>query len=236
MDLEQLRYYTRWHHHANERRYDAVADPRAFVHVDPTAVEFYTTEVPLNWGLGRIEGGDWDREDRLNRLEETVTYRSLVQRFEDGTPWEETPLYDRASEQFEAGDSFRGYETLAEFREVRCAYLDDLYRSIDKEGYRPNAEATHEMADEDNPFEAAYANHLEPLVVIGREGGIHWAEGYHRLVVAAILGLDSIPVYVLCRHEGWQRIRDRIHASGGVPADLEPYRGHPDLADVAPDP
>jgi hypothetical protein len=38
---------------------------------------------------------------------------------------------------------------------------------------------------------------------------------------------------VLCRHAGWQRIRDKIaEAGGGLPGELEGYREHPDLAEL----
>lgn len=229
MDLGRFRYYTAWHHVANRRRYDAPADPWKLLRVTPGGVEYYTSEVALNWGLGRVEGGDWDREANLKRLDETVVYRGLVQRFEADRNWEETALYERAAEAFAERGSFRGYDSLAAFRDVRCAYLDDLYRSIAEDGYRPNEAAGHEKPAEDNAFEGAYANHLEPLVVVGREGGIYWAEGYHRLVLAAILGVEAIPVYALCRHVRWQRVRDRVaDASGGdLAAD-----GLPDGADL----
>ncbi|PSQ49284.1 hypothetical protein BRD19_04365 [Halobacteriales archaeon SW_7_65_23] len=105
---------------------------------------------------------------------------------------------------------------------------------MDSEGYRPNAEGGHENpAAAENAFENAYAHYLEPLIAIGRDGEVIWVEGYHRLGIAAVLGLDAIPVQVLCRHAGWQRIRDKIaEASGGLPGELEEYREHPDLAEL----
>jgi len=104
----------------------------------------------------------------------------------------------------------RGYESPSEYVRVRCAYLDNLFKSIRDDGYRSNAAAYHEMATEDNKFEDAYANHLDPLVAISRTGEIYWLEGYHRFAIASILELEEIPVYVLCRHEEWQRVRDAL--------------------------
>lgn len=234
MNLPRFRYYTRWHQFANRQRYDAPADPWRLVRVSPTDVEYYTSECRLHWGMGRVEAGDWDCEGDRSRFEETTLYRGLEQRFVDGREWEETALYERAKAQFEDGGTFRGYESLAEFRDVRCEYVDDLYRRIEEEGYRPNAQADHESASDDNPSEAAYAHHLEPLVVVGPTGEIHWAEGYHRLAIASILDLDEIPVYVLCRHEEWQRVRDRFHGVSGSerPPELEPHLDHPDVQDL----
>jgi len=234
MNLRQFRYYTRWHQFANRQRYAAPAEPWRLVRVSPTSVEHYTSECRLDWGMGQVEDGDWDREGDRNRFEETTLYRGLEQRFVDGREWEETALYERAKAQFEDGGTVRGYGSLAEFRNVRCEYVDDLFRRIEAEGYRPNAQADHESASDDNPSEAAYAHRLEPLVVVGRAGEMYWAEGYHRLAIASILDLDEIPVYVLRRHEEWQRVRDEIHGASGpeLPPELESHRDHPDVRDV----
>lgn len=234
MNLDQFWQYTAWHQHANERNYEAPAAPRKLLRVDPSSVKWYLPDVRLDLGLGRIEGGTWDCEENRALVRETTTYRGLVQRFEDGRDWEETALYRRVADQFESRESVRGYESLETFRNIRCAYLDDLFRDIEREGYRPNADATHERADSDNAFEDAYANHLEPLVAVGRDGEIYWFEGYHRFAIASILSLDEIPVYALLRHANWQRIRDRIHAidPSDRPRELEDHLEHPDVQDV----
>lgn len=233
MDLGQFHYYTGWHHQVNRRKYDAPADPRKLLPVSPDDVTYYNGELRLNWGLGRVQGGDWDRKENCCRIRETTLYRGLTQRFEDGYDWEETALYQRARDRFESDERFRGYESLAEFRSIRCEYIDDLFRKTDREGYRPNADVTHEKASDDNPFEDAYANHLDPLVVIGRAGDIHWTEGNHRFVIASILDLDEIPVYVLCRHENWQAVRDRVKGTpaGELPSELVAHLDHPDVQD-----
>ncbi|WP_433625414.1 hypothetical protein [Halomicrococcus sp. NG-SE-24] len=237
MNLGRFRHYTDWHRHVNGKRYDAPADPWKLLPVSPDDVTYYNDELRLNWGLGRVQGGDWDGEENCRPFRETTLYRGLEQRFEDGRDWEETALYRWAEEQFESGETVRGYESMAEFRTVRCEYIDELFRRIDREGYRPNEEAAHEKATDDNPFEDAYANHLEPLVVIGRDGEVYWTEGNHRFAIASILDVDAIPVYVLCRHENWQAVRDRLHDTPReeLPSELEAYLGHPDVQDVRPE-
>lgn len=234
VNLERLRSRTAWTRVANERAYDAPADPWATVDVDPSAVEYFTRDCRLNWGLGRVRGGDWDRPEHCGRVRDVANYEGLVQRFAEGKDWTETVLYERASEQFVENGSFRGYDSLEAFRAVRLSYLDDLYETIRDEGYRPNREAAHEPPTDENAFETAYAHRLEPLVAIGRDGEVVWAEGYHRLAIAAVLGLDSIPVQVVRRHVEWQRVRDRVARAGraAVPDGVDP--DHPDLRDVTP--
>ena len=237
MDLDRLRYYTRWHAFANDRRYRAPADPWATVRIDPADLTYHNQTLRLDRGIGRVEGGDWDVDGR-GPFRETAAYRSIRRRHEDGDAWEETPLYRRAAEGFEAGERVRGYESVDEYRQVRCAYLDDLIRSIEKEGYRPNAEAGHEPASTENAFETAYAHRLEPLVAIGRDGEIQLCEGFHRASIASVVGLDRIPVNVLCRHEGWQRVRNRVATDQSTVRGREPPidpRYHPDLRGLLAD-
>lgn len=234
MSLDYFRHYTRWNRAANRRRYAAPADPWKVVQVDPTEVERYVT-VSLKWGLGRVRGGEWDRPENCERLDETTTAKGLRQRFEEGRPWEQTDYYEWASEQFREGDgndeanSVRGYETLAQFRDERLAAIDDLYESIRREGYRPNYETLSE-----DPSEVERVSDLEPFVVIGRSGQIRWNEGYHRLILSSILGVEEIPVYVVRRHEEWQRKRDEIcgRSVSELSAGLQKYADHPDMRDV----
>ena len=225
MDLDRFRHRTAWNQYVNEKLYEAPADPWEHVHVDPSRIETYCS-FRLDAGLGRVRGGTWD--EKTSPLRETATYRGLVQRFEEGRPWEETAIYSRAKAQFEdCACQLRGYGSLRAFREDRLQYIDGLYDSIATEGYRSNASATHDNPHaETNEFEGAYANRLDPMVAIGRDGEICWVEGYHRLILSRILGVESIPVYVLCRHVQWQETRDRVLTGSGGPS--EPH-DHPDL-------
>jgi hypothetical protein len=253
MDLESFWRYTRSHAAANDRRYRAPAAPRRLVHVDPGDVESYTGALPLNWGLGRVRGGDWDAPENRSAIRENSLYRGLRDRFVDGVAWADTAHYEHVADQFDEGAAVRGYDSLDAFRETRLAYLDDLYESIATDGYRANAtaavnddpeaghvpadddpEAGHVPADGDNAFETAYASKLEPLVVVGRDGEVVWTEGYHRFAIADVLDLDAIPVQVCCRHERWQRVRDAV-ATAGVESVTLPDgvdANHPDIADV----
>jgi hypothetical protein len=234
MDVDDFHYYSEWNHFANQRRYAAPADPRRLVWIDPAGVDRYTDEIPLLWGLGRVRGGDWDADEHCNALAETTTYEGLVQRFEEGRDWEDTVTYQRAEHAFEVDGTYRGYDSLDQYREVRLPYVDDLYRSIAADGYRPNAEATHDAATDENRFEDAYVHHVEPLVAIRRDGECLLTEGYHRFCIARIQGLDEIPVQVLCRHERWQRVRDRLHETDGatVTEEFGVDPDHPDLSDL----
>lgn len=225
MGLDYFRYYSAWNDHANRRRYAAPADPWQLIAVDPRDIDEWTM-VSLKWGLGRVRGGDWDREDR-RRLDETQLYQGLEERFLDEKPWEETAYYEWGREKLDDADSFRGCESIDEFVEKRCGGLDELVAAIRENGYSPNYERLY-----DSPADIEYIHEMEPIVVLDRDGEILLTEGYHRVMLSQLLGVDSIPAYVLRRHEQWQAIREETHERRRVPADSVAESDHPDLQDV----
>lgn len=216
---------TRWHAYANQERYDAPADPWRLVAVDPGTVGRFNS-IPFGSGLGQVRGGDWDQPDQCGRIENLPIYRGLKQRYHDGCGWEETAYYEWVAERFEVEVEYRGYETI----EDRLDAVDELHESMREQGYRPNRGVEY-----DDPREIRDVHALDPLVLVGRSGAIIWSEGFHRLVLAQLLRIKEVPVYVLQRHEQWQRIRDEI--AGSSPDDRRPelsaYLDHPDVTDIA---
>lgn len=226
MWLDDFRRRTAWNTHANERQYDAPAKPWRFVHVDPHDVEYFKT-ISLLWGLGRVRGGNWDLPENCRRIDELYILKGLAQRFKEGRKWTDTAYYETAVERLDEDGQFHGCETSEEFREGYLPALDDLYVDMRENGYRPNRGIVY-----DDPEDAEYIHDLEPMILVGRNGEIIWSEGYHRLVVARLLDVDSIPVYVIRRHEEWQEVRDRVASSEGRPSDRASYADHPDLRDL----
>lgn len=127
MDLDTFRRYTEWHDHVNQRSYEAPADPWKLVSIDPAEIEHCAPGIGL-YGLGRVEGGDWDQDPRT--VADLFVYEGLVQRFDEGRDWEETRYVEWAREQFESGERPRYYEDLNAFLDRRCEYVDDLYERI----------------------------------------------------------------------------------------------------------
>lgn len=227
----QFRCYTRlWGIHGR-LRYDAPTEPWATIEVDPDAVMEYVPDVELPWGLGRVRAGDWSsRENRLP-VADLPRYRGLVQHFEKGQDWEDTDYYDHLVARYADHDGPfpRGHDDFDSFWRDRRESHEALYQSMRDEGYRPNGAVEH-----DPETWGEFVHSLEPLVVVGHDGELLWSEGFGRLCVAKLLGVDSIPVYVLCRHERWQRTRERLSgtARGELSPALERYRDHPDVRGV----
>ena len=234
MVLDEFRSYTGWNDYANRQQYAAPADPWRLVHVDPNTIEEYRS-VYLLWGLGRVHGGDWDREDR-KPLDETKIYAGLRERYLDGKPWEETAYYEWGVEGLDGQESFRGCADIEEFVEGRCAALDRMVDDLRTNGYRPNRGRLY-----DSPEDIEYIHSMEPIVLVDRDGEFLLTEGYHRIVLAQLFDIETVPVYVLQRHERWQRVRDAVVERGSVPREIQADGNtdaidvddtHPDLQDV----
>jgi len=224
----QFEWYTRLWRIQNRLRYDVPTDPWATIAVDPAAVTHYAGDVELPWGLGRVQDGDWDRPPHRHPVEDLPRYRGLVQHFEEGRDWEETAYYAHLRDRYADHDGPfpRGHDDFDSFWRDRRDAHETLHRSIRDEGYRPNRAVEH-----DPETWGEYVHSLEPLVVVGRHGELLWTEGFGRLCVAKLLGVESIPVYVLCRHERWQRVRERLTGArpGSCSQALERHRDHPDV-------
>lgn len=228
VNLPDFRYYTEWHSLANDKHYDALADPWTQICVEPATPDRFTV-VSLLWGLGRVRGGTWDRPENCRRLTSNRMHEGLRQHFKEDRDWDETAYHDWVAESIEGEGHFRGYEDLETVIEEHYPAIDELYECMREEGYRANHGNVY-----DNPGEIEGVHELDPMVLVGRAGEVIWTEGFHRLYLARFLGIDEIPVYVLRRHVEWQRIRERTDAAphGTVPGDLSEYANHPDLRDV----
>jgi len=224
--IEPFRRYTAWHDWVNSRRFAAPAGVWDLIHVDPDRLDRYMS-VSLEWGLGRVRGGEWDRTGRES-LSETDVYTGLKERFVDGLPWAETAYYEWGREGLADAESFRGCGDIEEFVEGRCAALDEMVASIRTDGYRTNYGHLYDSA-----AAVEYIQQMEPIVCVGRDGDLFATEGYHRVALGQLLDVDSIPVHVLRRHEAWQQVRDVVSRGEEIPVDgVGP--SHPDLRDVHP--
>ena len=235
----QFEIYTNARYRIQKIISSAPADPWRPIDIDPSDVQYKAKPCKSQWGLGRIKGGDWDAPENLRPLEEHRIVKGLRQRYIDDLDWSDTVYVKEVKRKFDIGKGQRNYQTLNEFLEVRCAFVDDLYESIKMDGYRPNFAAEHVSPDIDHRNDPRNSHHrLEPLVAIGRDGEIYWRDGFHRLTIAQILGINSIPVNVIARHQRWQEIRDEIDAAqdpSELNSEIQRYLSHPDLTGIVPE-
>lgn len=223
-------YLTRVRGRIQRHRYAAPPVPFETIEVTPRNISWWNTELLKGWGLGQIQSGNWDTDERSRRLEENKTRHGLRQRFIEGREWEDTVYVRQAAEQINECGSFWGYQSLSEFKTQRCTYVDELYESIRENGYVPGKR--HDVPDIDvRQNTQKYRHRLEPFVSIGRGGRLFYVDGIHRFVIAEILDIE-IPVHVLARHARWQQIRDEVataRESGELAAEIRDKTPHPDL-------
>lgn len=172
-----------------------------------------------------VSGGEWDLD--APRFDETRLYRSLRDRFLEGKPWEETAYTEVVARENrrrreDSRQSWHGIDTQTDLQ-ARYAFLDGLYQSIATEGYRPAEE--RRPTDHDPLLPPAKS---EICVAVGRDGQFTLADGRHRLAIARVLGLESVPIHILRRHERWQARRDRLVLTGRGGGN------HPDLVGLSP--
>ena len=201
------------------------ADPFALLDVPPEritrSVISSATRTP-QWG--RVVAGDWDRV--REPFDERAVPRGIEQRFVEGRSWHETALFDAYVDQLERFGNAWGHTSLSGF-EKRCEAVERLYESMRAEGYKRQREL-------DGNVPGTLSGRLDEIHVdIGRGGELCWRSyGQHRLAIAKLLGLDSVPVFVHRRHQGWQAVRDEVRESS-APENVERVnRNHPDLREL----
>ncbi|CDK39722.1 hypothetical protein [Halorubrum sp. AJ67] len=141
-------------------------------------------------------------------MRETVLYRSLRNHFEADTPWDETALFAVLTEEIDAGRAvWHDCDTEAAVRR-RCERLDDLYETLRRDGYRSQLELARRNRVAPGPDAFPRVMRHEIAVDVSRDGEPLLVEGKHRLMLADLLGVDSVPAVVYVRHPEWLAKRD----------------------------
>ncbi len=237
------RMTTAWQRKARRRRIElstwlrcgrhhlAEIDPFRLIWMDPWEPERlmdYGSEEYLR-EVRDVRDGDWDLG--RPRLEDDGQYTSLLSHLRDGVPWKATPFVQEVLRRVARGQRFWHGCTTPEEVEERCAMIDDLFRTIQRDGYRTQRDL---IADGSSFARRARPPEFEEIVVnVDRNGAFIFVDGIHRLVIARTLHIKKVPASVLIRHRQWQEHRDSIvqdpHRVGGASLD------HPDLSYLVSD-
>jgi hypothetical protein len=166
-------------------------DPVSLRLVDPAEITGDSpNRPPIHWGS--VEDGDWDL--RATPFDDRAVPRALRLHYEEGVPWEETPLRGYFDEMMDRGGAW-GYRSREEFHE-RVADIEALVESIRRHGYRTRDELPNSGTTEPLP-----TTFDEVTVDVGRDGEYLYRNlGQHRIAVAKLLELDEIPVRIGTYH------------------------------------
>lgn len=209
------------------RKYAAPLRPTKVLHVDPTKITKIPVEkpsVPIPIVSG-VDGGNWDLETR--RVADDVVYESFEKHFLDEYPWKDTEYHSFMLDRIkDTSSEWRHYETL-EDAEKRYKALDRLYQNINEQGYKSQQELTDDQfvifSNKDKYGVPLPPEFKEISVYVSRDGEFQWAAGMHRLCIAKLVGIDTIPVRVRLRHKKWQEYRDSVYLN------RDETRMHPDI-------
>lgn len=145
--------------------------------VDPQAIRF---KISPHDDLKKVAGGDWDL-DRRHPLEQAVKHRSIVQRYVQRRPWEQTDLFTEVYVNRISRESIRGCNTMSDLIAQYYDRVDGMFNDLKRNGFRT-----------EGPL---------PKLLIGRHGEVFIGnQGNHRLAMARVLGLNKFAGGVLCRH------------------------------------
>lgn len=207
------------------------ADPIKIIECDPNSIN-YVSNRP-NREFGSVVSGDWDQD--IDTIEDDESYMSVKIHFENGVPWEETPLFKSIRNAVASEDC----TTWPLERYVdRFKRVDEIYSRIRNEGYKSQrtlfAEDPSRIHQQNNDGIHPYLN--EVGVDIDREGNLLWrSRGRHRLYLSKILDIPQVPVLVWSRHTEWQKIRNKLRDRNSKNSKIfAEFRGHPDLGDILP--
>jgi hypothetical protein len=189
-------------------------DPNRTYWIDPKKIEL-SCVLPTyeKYGeRGKVIGGNWDRE-RIP-FTELDSYRAIEDRFVGGKTWKETDFYHRILEEISSGIVKWGCRNREDL-DRRCAYLDAVFEDMKTNGYRSQEDLMRNGEYIRAPFRAHEESSLikiedEITVRIGHDGVILFEDGRHRLAMAKVLGIDSIPVKVTVRHADWIQFRKEV--------------------------
>jgi SAM-dependent methyltransferase len=218
--LRNLRLkYRRWAWARQARNGETVAGTNLLT-VDPATINFCpTTEFAYNNHKGRTESGNWDQSDK--RFDQLAVYQAFDQVCKQkNATWQETAYYQDILKAIESGGEMYSCKSVADL-DARCQKLAALYESIEKDGYKSQAELQNNLED-------------EVAVAISRDGHILFSDGAHRLSIAKLLGVTEIPALVAVRHPEWSAFKAQLleFAKTQTLGGLYQAALHPDLLSV----
>lgn len=203
----------------NRRRHSselAPIRPTGILQVSPEYIRYKSLgEFDFISDSGRVEDGRWDLDKKAS-IEDGFRYPSFVEHFVQDVKWEETDFYDVIVDRIHKGES--RYESVEAF-EKKCEELDRIYRNISREGYLRQeelVESSQKQSYLSGGGKGIFLNSPRTLALheisvdIARDGEPLLNEGRHRLCIAKMLELDTVPVRIVVRHRQWQNLRNQV--------------------------
>lgn len=199
-----------------------------FVYIETEKIKnivpvYYNVKDPLC----KVEGGDWDVRGIIP-IENTIIYRSLKEMFIDNKAWKETDLYKYILDPIvsESGAYKWNCKTM-EHLEMREQKLRTLHNSIKEKGILKYEDVKGKWDIENDEIMIAFDRNGYPLSV---------QNGNHRLALAKLLNIKTVPTKIYRRHEIWENTRKNIFDMCNNIWNKKSYQPipHPDFDEIKP--
>lgn len=208
-------------------KYEYFKNPFKPIWINPDDLKYISPfSVSKRFGLGQVFSEDLKHKSDPKPLMQSKKAQGLKSRFEQGEKWENTAYLEWKSKRVDG--------TVDDVVNA-CEPVDKLYKNIKEHGYKPNFTKNNPMGKVENTSQNKNTGKvwhgLEPLVVIGPNGTIFLSDGSHRAIISKILGVESIPVNILGRHQNWVKIKEEIYETpfSELDDELICYLSHPDI-------
>lgn len=163
---------------------------------NPTWIDIRKIKYKANFDLVHFSSfkslpSDWDKRvvsfDPYNT--DDPKFVSIYRRFTSEVRWADTPLFEHYKSVIGGGSTVKGFSDIWELEKYYQRKYDELFRKIECEGLV--------APDLTRPK-------ITPLFIhVDRKGNVVWtSEGNHRLAMAVVIGLDTIPVFYYWTHRG----------------------------------
>lgn len=167
---------------------------------------FSDKKLHLTKDRGIVLDGDWDLSK--SKFEDTVIYKSIRDRFILEKKWNKTDLYKEGIDRINKGELYFGCHNEKKLKKY-FRYIEELYSSIEKNGYLPNKRVENFQTDfkKNNPFTK---KNDEIDIAIGRNGKLLFVDGRHRLSIAKALNIEKVATTVFLRHTKWVQLKKEL--------------------------
>jgi len=187
----------------NKSKFTA-ADPLKIIYINPNKIK-YESGTNHRSILGRVYFGEEDMQG--NMFNRNTRYKAMRSVFINGKSWKDTEMYKKDIEKIKK-NSHPKFDSESDWQEYTEA-LEDLYNNIKQSGLKSQRELYNSkktFIDTKNDYKC-FKIHDEIPVDICKDGEmVRSSGGTHRLSIAKILNIQSVPVVVKERHNQWERI------------------------------
>lgn len=199
-----------------------------FINIETDKIQYIAKNIlyDVDNPNSKVVSGDWDIKN-IVPIQDYIIYKSLNDMFVNGKLWRDTDLYKFILNPIvNKKNKYMWGCSSIELLDKRGEHLHNLYENIKKNGILKHELVKNEKEIDDDEIMIGFDRNGAPIAI---------SQGNHRLAIAKILKIKTVPVKVYVRHTEWENTRREIldfcnNTWGGKSYHPIP---HPDFDDVS---